>query len=268
MDGAIRVVVTLTFLLFGTSCDKYSPLNERVVRVHFSPAITVDEAIVYANEHKAKLNYVKLAEMGFVKTDSGDLIVNYDDRSWWFTTMPPLNGYRNPTNNIEPDKLPFHIKHNFSLVQFYLQTEIDHNQAELKRIKEEIDHAHDRLSTADLEVTDEIMWNIRNGFSTLPFSTVSVEYMKVKFKELNAPENCITKGWMPECYHFRVLRGLVRQQGEQEKSLDFWKESRQILFQMGAGGYLDATRIESMTLRVKAYRFMGKKSPVVQIERL
>jgi|GEM_PF-3933669 len=132
-------VVPVLILLFSfTGCDKTSWLNEKLVRVHFSPAITVDQATVYATMHEAKINHYSLLRMTIREADSGGVVIDYVE------TKPGDMTYRrkdrDPSNDIDPDELAHRVANNFFKNQEFLAGRILQLDKELEHLENKIEN--------------------------------------------------------------------------------------------------------------------------------
>ena len=79
MRKAQGVVPALILFFFFAGCSKISWPFDKLVRVHFSPAITVEQAAVYATMHEAKINQYSLSRMTISETDSGEVAIEYSE---------------------------------------------------------------------------------------------------------------------------------------------------------------------------------------------
>lgn len=246
MHKTIGATATLVILFIFSGCGEYSPFSERHVKVYFSPAITVDQSIDYAHEHRAKIKSYEFKKTNFLETDSGFVVVNDDD--FFHALNLSLNDMR-PETYLEPDDLAKSITNDFARVKQLVLDEIQK--------KEELLPQYEAERKLILPSTGHI--------SEVYIRTIIHE------KEEELIQECLANSNKAKCFfgspEIGQLESRLSAELELYNLITSLNDYYSAFSQLDSITYVETIRIESMVLRVKPYRSPDLRWPVVDIER-
>ena len=240
MRFAKGAVPTLLLLFFLTGGGEFSWHKERLVHVHFAPAITVDQAAVYASMHEAKIKHYSLLGMTVSVADSGEVAIEYAEAK--LDNIPSRRILRDPSKDIAPDELPHRVKSYFFKHQQFLAGKLLDYEEELKHLEEEL-ASYSTPDPRDLEI-----------------------YEAIKDMTEEDRQEWLNKNVRTVCTIGSGIAPLERQQRSVEAQYNIMKKHLHGLTLVDSTTYLQVARIESMVLRVKPFQFLDQGFPVSKLK--
>ena len=237
--------VTLIFLLAFSGCGDLSPFRDIFVRIHFSPAITVDQAMAYAELHKSNMFSYQLASMDVIKTDSGKVAVEYKE----------MDGETKFNNLHRPQiKLP----DNFEIANEELKSRLSSHFYRMQQF-----YAERILEReAELELLEERIANTR--------AQPSIEERLIRATE--ATEGMTkeeSRKWINRNFFhgYNDIERLERERQWLMKYSEMLRKQHNGLSLVDDSTYMQLVRIESIVLKVKQYQLLDQSFPVSHVIR-